>query len=1070
MEITQLIALLKDNGITPYCVDGKLKTRSDEVITDEKLICLIREKKQALMAYLTKSNGEGTSETADFAVKSFKENVKTRPGDDALVVNDNRFSYLEVDERSNQLANFLLKEKVKCGDRVVVALDRTEHLVFALLALFKIGAVYVPVDVRQPQYRQKLIVNASQAKVVLVDNTNRIHLSDVVSVAVDDTSTISAVNLQSPTLAGTTEVTQDSLAYIMFTSGSTGVPKGVKVSYQAFNNFAAGAIERSKLSPQSKVLSLTNISFDISMLELLCPLMAGSCVNLIPGTSLFDSFGISQIIQQQGINWIQATPSGWRLLLENGIPETSEPIIAVCGGEALPASLAQRILSLCYGGLLHCYGPTEATIWSHMNWVSLAEKKVYISHLLPGYLQFVVNDRMELQPKGMVGELLLGGPSIASGYLNNLELNQNSFFINPFGKDKNDKVYRTGDLVIERENGELEYIGRKDKQQKHRGYRIELSEISHQIDQHYDVSSSHVKLVTSNRSQQQLVAYVCPKQEVLNQPTQSEKHATLNQWKEVFDDVHNDNQVDNLEFDITCWNSSYTKELIPETQMKQWVDSTVSRIKSLKPKKVLEIGCGTGLLLFQYAQDCEQVHATDISPNVLTQIAQGVSAKGWEHINLHNIDASDLNRFKDERFDTIIINSVIQYFPGHGYLEQLLNDLLSLLTDDGRIFIGDVRNFQLLDCFSLSVEIENWRNEPQEISIGEMKQRVIRRSLGEEELLVNPEYFESLVERRNDLCSVDIALKNANAKNEMSCFRYDVTLHKGKLKETQIANEAWYKYDSDQGLEQLIFNAEKDVFGVMAVPNKRLTDTHYLLDILGEQTLDSKFSGEVPAQYTSMYEQISQLENKATAAGYECFCTWNNSDTRLMDIIFVKKGQKKPAIRPFDSGASQKWSNFPQLGLASRRLQAEVKKLLISRLPNYMIPDVFIFLDVFPLSANGKIDEAQLPTPLDSDIQRTPYKAPRNDIEQCLCSIWQQLLNIEKVGIEDRFFDLGGHSLLVVKLVNEIKSEFAIELTIKDIFSLERVFEIAQKIDVLRTKQDLAVVLGSNEDVTEGTL
>ncbi|MDG4864739.1 amino acid adenylation domain-containing protein, partial [Streptomyces sp. T-3] len=261
-------------------------------------------------------------------------------------------------------------------------------------------------------------------------------------------------------------------AYLMFTSGSTGRPKGVAVSHANLTSFLHALTGRLELGADARWLALTTTAFDISLLELLGPLVTGGTVVVAPASAQRDAVELAERLSADGITIAQATPAVWRLALAAGW-RPREGFVLLSGGEALPPDLAD-ILARTPADVHNLYGPTETTIWSCAAHVRTGEP-VTIGRPLPGTRVLVADSALGPVPTGVCGELLIGGPGVAQGYLGDPERTAARFLPDP--ESPGERLYRTGDLVRMRSDGLIEFVGRADDQVKVRGHRIELGEI-----------------------------------------------------------------------------------------------------------------------------------------------------------------------------------------------------------------------------------------------------------------------------------------------------------------------------------------------------------------------------------------------------------------------------------------------------------------------------------------------------------------------------------------------------------------------------------------------------------------
>jgi hypothetical protein len=293
---------------------------------------------------------------------------------------------------------------------------------------------------------------------------------------------------------------------------------------------------------------------------------------------------------------------------------------------------------------------------------------------------YVLDQRMELLPTGVPGELYVGGGGIARGYLHRPELTAERFAPDPFSSTHGARLYRTGDLVRYRAQGELEYLGRVDQQVKIRGFRIEPGEIESVLEQQQEVREAVVVAREDVPGEPRLIAYIVPEPNHTQVHDESIDSAELSdeqvaQWEMVFNENYSQpsNQPDPT-FNITGWNNSYTGAPIAAEEMREWLDQTVERILSLRAQSVLELGCGTGLLLFRIAPHCTRYVATDFSPIALDYIQQSLSLRNEDLPQLELVQrrADNFDGIEEGAFDLVILNSVVQYFPSMDYLVRVI--------------------------------------------------------------------------------------------------------------------------------------------------------------------------------------------------------------------------------------------------------------------------------------------------------------------------------------------------------------------------------------------------------------
>ncbi|MGA5820365.1 amino acid adenylation domain-containing protein [Kitasatospora sp. NPDC094028] len=438
------------------------------------------------------------------AHRRFEEQARRTPDAPAVQAADGTLGYRELDLRANRLAHHLRELGVGRETLVGICLERSTELVVAMLAVLKAGAAYVPLDPGFPPERLAFVIEDSGLPVLLTQHGLP---GDLPAVAA---TTVRLDELRWESDAARTEppggaVDPGDLAYVLYTSGSTGRPKGVQIPHRALGNFLHSMQERPGLTAEDTLLAVTTLSFDISVLEILLPLVTGARVVLAEREVAADGKRLADALDSCGATVMQATPATWRMLLDAGWTPRAG-LRALVGGEALPPELARRLRA---GGMpvWNMYGPTETTVWSSAALVG--DGPVTIGEPIANTDLHVLDDAGALVPLGVPGELCIGGDGLARGYLGRPELTEQRFVPHPFPAAAGDRLYRTGDLVRRRPGGEIEFLGRLDNQVKLRGFRIELGEIESVLTGVPQVRQAVVVIREDTAGDQRLVAYLC---------------------------------------------------------------------------------------------------------------------------------------------------------------------------------------------------------------------------------------------------------------------------------------------------------------------------------------------------------------------------------------------------------------------------------------------------------------------------------------------------------------------------------------------------------------------------------
>ena len=404
-------------------------------------------------------------------------------------------SYQQLDQRATRLAQRLLRCGVMTEARVGVCVSRSPQMVVAILAVLKTGAAYVPLDPAYPAAHLAGMIDDALLTCTLVDVVGRERLADIAgdhvfvevdggadrqdqTEAEDDPAFADAdATGQRACPLSFAPVRADQLAYVIYTSGSTGKPKGVAVTHGALIRFLHSMQARLALNTDDVWLAVTTLSFDIAALELYLPLLAGATIELATRETVADGRRLAALVDASHASVMQATPMGWRVLLDGGWQgrrETGAPIRALCGGEALPVDLADALQTRGVQ-LWNMYGPTETTIWSSAARLDAAGAPITLGEPLEHTTLMVLDADGNPVPDNGIGELCIGGANLARGYTRRAGLTAERFLPDPHGAP-GARLYRTGDLCRVRGDGQLEYLGRADQQVKLRGFRIELGE------------------------------------------------------------------------------------------------------------------------------------------------------------------------------------------------------------------------------------------------------------------------------------------------------------------------------------------------------------------------------------------------------------------------------------------------------------------------------------------------------------------------------------------------------------------------------------------------------------------
>ncbi|WP_243049111.1 non-ribosomal peptide synthetase [Dyella sp. RRB7] len=486
--------LLRHAAATPELAGGALGLVSDAAL-------------QALQALQPPRTGYPAQQLAH---EYFEQQVDRAPSRTAISTGPTPWSYAQLEARANRIAHVLRERGVARGSLVGLSLARSADMVAALLAVLKTGAGYVPLDPGFPSERLAFMAEDASLAALIVDDAASTAFAfpaaQILSLARD----AQAIEAASPARLPRDEkaATPESVAYLIYTSGSTGKPKGVRVPHRATANFLSSMQREPGIGEDDRLVAVTTLSFDIAFLELMLPLSVGAAIAIASYDDVRDGAAMRRLVEHSGATMMQATPAGWRILLESGWPGHAG-FKAIAGGEPLPLDLAETLLERC-GELWNAYGPTETTVWSTLWRVSHPRAGISIGRPIANTTVHILDELGAPCPLGMPGEIYIGGDGVTLGYLNRPELNAERFLADPFAGHAQARMYRTGDRGRWLANGLLEHRGRLDFQVKIRGYRIELGEIETALAELPEVARAVVVAREDRPGDVRLVAYVVP--------------------------------------------------------------------------------------------------------------------------------------------------------------------------------------------------------------------------------------------------------------------------------------------------------------------------------------------------------------------------------------------------------------------------------------------------------------------------------------------------------------------------------------------------------------------------------
>ncbi|ASZ12182.1 non-ribosomal peptide synthetase [Chitinophaga pendula] len=1007
-------------------------------------------------------------------IDSFEEQALLTPDETAVIQDDSRLSFRELHERANQLANQLRVLGIKAGEQIPICIDRSPEMIVGILGILKAGAAFVPVDPAWPAARIAYLLQDTEAHIALASSTCAPILESVAKLSVIiQLDKISFTTSDEVKGLSVVQPSAQQLAYIIYTSGSTGVPKGVMVTHGNLFNYLQYCQHHYLDSNNKEAGSYLHLSFtfDAAITALFVPMLAGKSL-VLASSSGVDVFRSPAFRKYAPYDFIKLTPAHLQLLEEEvqAYPEQLLATRLVIGGEALQQAHIRFLTGRnMVREIVNEYGPTEATVGCSTYVLATNDDTVDLQQGVPigkpldNVVLYILDAAQGVLPVGVPGELYIGGAGVANGYLHQAQLTAERFIMDPFSDIPGAMMYSTGDLAKWLPDGNILYLGRIDDQVKIRGYRIEPGEVENVLNELGPVAVNCVVTRKDAMDINQLVSYYVPARDVIAAKERALYVQQVESWKELYQNQYSQTETaENVEaeFNLVGWNDSFTGKEIPAVQMRSWLDDITRVILSEQPSRVLEIGCGMGLIYFALSGQIDKYFGTDFSQSSINQIRNRVAKglKTYTPVELQVCPAHEVKLPDGEKVDTVVINSVIQYFPGASYLTDVIGNSISMLDNNGRIIIGDVRDLRLLRMFKGRLHLNQVQ---QHLSLREFNWQLDQEMLLEEELCLTPDYFYGLTTCFPQIKHVDIQWKQGTYENELSLYRYTVILHVGET--VSLAEPVWTEWMGIAGSHaaQNLLESMPQLLAIKDVPNPRLYKERKLeralaqQDILTVGALQSDLDTE-----DAESKEVNELLAAATAAGYQAKFLLDE-DALKFNLVLSQVPVSNFILPVYGSIDSTKpVANQPLFAEITTLLQQDIKAALLQRLPEYMMPADLIAIPYLPLTNNGKVDRQFLSEMGKLAVRSGGAKeqAPGTPLEQDLAAIWQELLKLERVGVHDDFFELGGHSLLVVRVVSAIRKQLQIEVDLQDLFIYPTISSLAAHIAAQRQKDLLPTI------------
>lgn len=950
---------------------------------------------------------------------SFQQIAKAHPDKIAIIHQNNKITYAELIKKAEKLSYQLINKGIQADDRIGVFMAPSINRIISIIAIVRLGAAYVPLDPIQPQERRNYICQHAKVRSILVDEKNE-HTPKGTAFIVRELleNEINQFELEDLNLL-------EKICYIIYTSGTTGKPKGVCILQKNVLGLVANkyCVE---INNRHRVVHAANFSFDISTFEIWSPLLNGGSLVILDRYQVTSPAEMYAVLKNENINVYCTTPSLFDILYQNGFVDFRMLDYLILGGEPLNIKTIRSLINSSYKPkhVINGFGPTETTFFSlyyEIKELSEDADTIPIGRPLMYENVYILDEHEEAVNLGECGELYISGMGVGLGYVEN-EKNPNTAFKTISVNGKKIKAYKTGDICKQDHSGLYYFLGRNDKQIKINGFRVEPDEIKNSIEEQESVAKVIVKDFPDNDGKHRFAAYVILK----DKDTQK-----IDAWKKVYESVYSQPSLFKLREDFTGWQDSLTGKNFDAKAMQSWLQNAIENILSMNPKRVLEIGCGNGLILFKIVKHITSYVGIDISDIALQSIDLSLKDQEREKITLLCGSAHQLTQIlnSSQSFDVIILNSVVQYFPSIYYFETVLNQCISLLSPNGTIYLGDIRDYSLLELF--------YARKYSSMDI-------IAQAITEEnELCISPAYFYTISESFKQLTPKFIKKRLFTEPKELSLYRYDVFLEKCKPRsKNKIDLEIIDCSASTVSLEELIHNSQQVII------LKNITDERIISELakIDKNFMrDFRFLENKRSQQAFNPSDLVQKVNKKFPVTFS-FC--HSSNSFLFHLVLSRKRIELLDIQKFLSLPSFKEKidlfNHPENHLYSIAA-TDIFQTLARKLPHYMLPKKIEIMPNFPTNINGKTDLSLFPNPFNEAQENLEIDVVAINLPQMIFKISKgKLKNVTK---EDSLIALGMDSLDFLLLISLIEQQYNVRLSLVDILESPDIKAIENKIN-----------------------
>jgi amino acid adenylation domain-containing protein/non-ribosomal peptide synthase protein (TIGR01720 family) len=948
------------------------------------------EERQAIQAF---SQAIEIAPAHQTAVEQFEAQATKSPDAVAVVFGDQQLTYRQLNRRANQVAHYLRKQGVEPDMAVGLCVERSVEMIVGILGILKAGGAYIPLDPEHPYERIGYMLADGQVSILLTQQAVLSQLPEhqAYTFLLDsDWHTLAHEDSQDPTHV----VSPNNLAYLIYTSGSTGEPKGSMIEHKNVVNLVTGLHQRiySQYPAGLRVALVAPYVFDASVQQIFGALLLGHSLHIVPEEARLNGKLLFEFYQAHQIDVSDGTPAHLDLI-SNSVKYRPRLGVRhfIIGGEALPPQTVAGFFGTFEDGsfkITNIYGPAECCVDSIAYEVSREAVEqlttIPIGTPMPNQQIYILNEAKALQPLGMPGEICISGDNVGRGYLNRDQLTAERFVESPFLSGH--RLYCTGDIGRYLSDGQIQFIGRRDTQVKIRGYRIELGEIENRLKQF--------------RKQQEYL-----KIDLAQDSSPSPAQTPIRCGRCLLTTNHPGVQVDGSGICNVCRQfDAYGAEIRDYFRP---FDEFKAVLEQARQTSQSEYDC---LLLYSGGKDSSYVlyRLVEMGLKVLAYTFDNgfISAAAFKNIERMtsslNVDtvvtqADAMNELFVESLmaDSTVCSGCFRALTSHSTRLAQEKGINVVITGLSR---GQIFDTKLANLFNQGI-----------YDVGEI----------EEKLLLFRKMYHSSGDRTAKLLDDDLSDTPFDQMHFIDFFRYDDTpVH--QIKAYLQARDTYWTQPQDTGF--CSSNCMMNDIGIGVHTKDR-----------GYHNYEAPLSWDIRLGIVTREDGLEEISYQL--------------DQRRVNKVLDQIGYFTTRIR--DAAVVDRVNEAGNKYLcayyvATQTLTAsELRAHLQETLPDYMIPNRFVRVDAIPLTHNGKVDRRALPVP-DSDRPEldSAFVAPSNGIEETLADIWKETLKVERVGIHDNLFDLGGDSIISLQITTRA-NQAGLHLTPKQLFERQTIAELA---------------------------